>query len=100
MLGGDHHKDPLPHDFPSKIKLIEEFVFSNELRVVHSLFPEKQGLRGPHNLAFEPKYLATSRSLDYKQNLVVVKGSNYYCKSILTNIPLLVNFISNNNGFI
>jgi hypothetical protein len=79
MLGGDHHKEPLPHELPPKIKIIEEFVFSNELRVVHSLFPEKKGLRGPHNLAFEPKYLATSRSLDYKQNLVVVKGSNFLC---------------------
>ena len=74
MLGGDHHKEPLPNKLPPKVETISEFVFSNELRAVHNLFPEKKGIPGPHNLAFEPKYLATSRALSYKQNLVIVKA--------------------------
>ena len=74
MLGGDHHKEPVAHELPPQIKLIAEFVFCNELRVVHCLFPEKDGLKGPQNVAFEPKYLATSRKVDHKQNLVVVKS--------------------------
>ncbi len=74
MLGSDHHKEPLPHKLPPKVETISEFVFLNELRAVHNLFPDKKGIPGPHNLAFEPKYLATSRALSYKQNLVVAKA--------------------------
>ena len=74
MLGGDHHKDPAHHTPTPKIELIAEFVFTNELKVVHHLFPDKEGVKGPHNLAFEPRYLATSRDLDFKQNLVIVKA--------------------------
>jgi len=44
------------------------------MRLVHHLFPDKEGIKGPHNLAFEPKYLATSRDLDFKQNLIIVKA--------------------------
>ena len=74
MLGGDHHKEPAHHTPTPKIELIAEFVFTNELKVVHHLFPDKEGVKGPHNLAFEPRYLATSRDLDFKQNLVIVKA--------------------------
>jgi len=74
ILGGDHHKEPAPHTPTPKIELIAEFVFTNELRVVHHLFPDKEGIKGPHNLAFEPKYLATSRDLDSKLNLAIVKA--------------------------
>lgn len=74
MFGSDHHKEPLPHKLPPKVETISEFVFSNELRAVHNLFPDKKGILGPHNLAFEPKYLATSRALSYKQNLIVAKA--------------------------
>ena len=56
MLGGDHHKPPLHQiSLSQKVQIIEEFVFSNELRVVHSLYPEKEHIPGIIWITKNPK---------------------------------------------